>query len=84
MNDNAKALVAALRSGDYKQGKKRLTQRLANGDELDCCLGVACKLYQKSEGDLDIKIERDVQFDGDGVTVRSSSKFGRSAAVGNA
>jgi hypothetical protein len=35
-------LVAALRSGDYKQGKTYLKK----GDEF-CCLGVACDLYAK-------------------------------------
>lgn len=44
MNDNAKALVAALRSGRYTQGKGRLTSITPEGDHRDCCLGVACKL----------------------------------------
>lgn len=44
MNDNAKALVAALRSGDYTQGRGYLTRIDSDGLEQDCCLGVACKL----------------------------------------
>jgi hypothetical protein len=43
MNDNTKAWVAALRSGDYKQGHRRLTYRSLD-QEYDCCLGVACKV----------------------------------------
>lgn len=39
MNDNAKAWVAALRSGEFKQGMGALRE----GDEF-CCLGVACEL----------------------------------------
>lgn len=35
--------VAALRSGEYKQGAGRL-HRVINGEELFCCLGVACDL----------------------------------------
>ena len=53
MNDNAKKWVAALRSGEYKQGKGRLRQ----GDCF-CCLGVACDLYQKDVGDLEVKSDR--------------------------
>ncbi len=37
------ALVAALRSGRYKQGKNQLRR----GDRF-CCLGVACDLYGKA------------------------------------
>ena len=40
LNQNAKKWVAALRSGDYRQGKGAL---LTN--EGYCCLGVACALY---------------------------------------
>lgn len=40
MNDNAKRLVAALRSGDYKQ----TMGQLRNGGGF-CCLGVACNLF---------------------------------------
>lgn len=49
MNDNAKAWVAALRSGEYKQGRLAL-----HGLEPDrwCCLGVACDLYCRSERPL--------------------------------
>ncbi len=54
LNDNAKKLVAALRSGEYTQTKGRL-HRVEVSDEFDgfkekpavgyCCLGVACELY---------------------------------------
>lgn len=49
MNDNAKKWVAALRSGEYSQTKRRLHDE--NGF---CCLGVLCDVYQKEVGDLDI------------------------------
>lgn len=42
MNDNAKAWVKALRSGEYKQAKGRLKE----GDAY-CCLGVACIVATK-------------------------------------
>lgn len=45
MNDNAKKWVAALRSGEYRQGRGALR----SGDEY-CCLGVACDLYSKETG----------------------------------
>lgn len=43
MNDNAKAWVKALRSGDYKQGRGRLRD-----GKFFCCLGVACDLAIKA------------------------------------
>jgi hypothetical protein len=49
LNENAKKFVAALRSGEYKQGTKYLTSVRPEG-EFDCCLGVACKLYIKDGG----------------------------------
>lgn len=45
MNANAKAWVAALRSGRYKQGRSVLCAKTPNGEERWCCLGVACVLY---------------------------------------
>lgn len=35
--------IAALRSGDYKQGDRRLRQ-----DDFYCCLGVLCDLHSKA------------------------------------
>jgi hypothetical protein len=43
LNPNAKKWVDALRSGKYKQGKRALTT-VEDGEEFDCCLGVACKV----------------------------------------
>jgi hypothetical protein len=37
--------VAALRSGEYKQGKRKLR----NKDKF-CCLGVLCDVYSKEKG----------------------------------
>lgn len=47
MNEYAKRLVTALRSGDYKQGHGRL--RGGDGESF-CCLGVACDLIQGELG----------------------------------
>lgn len=42
--DNVRMLTAALRSGDYEQGRLKL-KRLGFGDtEAFCCLGVACDI----------------------------------------
>ena len=50
LNPNAKAWVAALRSGDYKQGHEYL-KRTVYGEPLFCCLGVACELFAKAHPD---------------------------------
>lgn len=39
LNENAKAWVAALRSGQYEQGRSFLRK-----NDKHCCLGVACEL----------------------------------------
>lgn len=54
LNDNAKKLVAALRSGDYTQGEGQLTTINTDGSESDCCLGIACKLYIKEGNTLNV------------------------------
>jgi hypothetical protein len=54
MNENVKKWVAALRSGTYTQGAGYLTSRV-DDEELNCCLGVACKLYQEEHNDLEVK-----------------------------
>lgn len=46
MNDNAKAWVAALRSGEFKQG----SGALHTADGSYCCLGVACELHRRDHG----------------------------------
>jgi len=50
MNKNARAWVKALQSGEYKQGIGSLC-----ADNLYCCLGVACELYQKATNKLVIE-----------------------------
>ena len=49
MNDNAKKWVAALRSGEYRQGRGWLHLHTPEDDSY-CCLGVACDLYSKETG----------------------------------
>jgi hypothetical protein len=61
LNDNAKLWVEALRSGKYRQGTGYLTQ-IRDGQEFDCCLGVACK----------VAIENGVQFEPRQVVKRSA------------
>ncbi len=46
--NNLKELIAALRSGKYKQGRAALHE----GDEF-CCLGVACDLFKEKTGEGD-------------------------------
>lgn len=55
MNDNLKIAVAALEGDEYKQGTKYLTQVLPDGTELDCCLGVMCKVAIKLG--LELKVD---------------------------
>lgn len=43
--DRVRRWVAALRSGEFKQGREVLRR----GDEF-CCLGVACELYRREVG----------------------------------
>lgn len=47
MNENAQKWVAALRSGEFKQGR----EWLRTADDGFCCLGVACELYRRETGD---------------------------------
>lgn len=61
LNENAKAWIAALRSGRYKQGKGYLTKK-SRGKTRHCCLGVACILFKKAGGSLKIDTRRDTNF----------------------
>ena len=45
--DIADRLVAALRSGEYKQGQGRLCRAIADGSRSFCCLGVLTDLAVK-------------------------------------
>jgi hypothetical protein len=51
--ENFQKLIDALRSGEYAQGKMALR---TTQNEF-CCMGVACDIYQKEVGDLDVKVE---------------------------
>lgn len=52
LNKNAKKWVRALKSGKYHQTKEVLHKEGGGY----CCLGVACEVYQKSVGDLDLGV----------------------------
>jgi hypothetical protein len=43
--------IAALRSGQYTQGKGMLKQTTEQGDIRHCCLGVLCELYMQAHPD---------------------------------
>lgn len=61
INDNAKKWLAALRSGEYQQGRGALCRA-----DRFCCLGVACAVYQKDVGDLKVKdVANMTEFDGE-------------------
>jgi hypothetical protein len=54
MKADVKALwVAALRSGQYRQGRSQLT----NEANEDCCLGVLCKLAVQAGADVVVRKE---------------------------
>lgn len=42
-------LVAALRSGNYKQGRNRLKSTGRDGATRHCCLGVLCEIYTQEK-----------------------------------
>lgn len=42
--ERVQLLVDALESGQYEQGHNRLTTVEEHGKQLDCCLGVGCKI----------------------------------------
>ena len=52
--ERRKLLTAALRSGEYLQGRNQLRQHsdpeLQDGQYLYCCLGVGCSVYAKETG----------------------------------
>lgn len=64
--DIARRWVAALRSGEYRQGRNQLTRLTFDGD-LDCCLGVLCKIAV-ADGVIDPKqveaLEGEVEYAG--------------------
>lgn len=77
LNEHAKQLVAALRSGDYLQGRGSLRNVAYDGEPLHCCLGVASDLlvqegnseWQGVGDDLDVLF---VYRDYDGVSYGES------------
>jgi len=52
MNDNVKAWIKDLTSGEYKQGKT-LLNRIESPNNTYCCLGVACETYIKAGNSLE-------------------------------
>ena len=54
IEQRARELVAALRSGDYKQGHNLLCRLFPDGTKTWCCLGVACDLGIKAGLSIDL------------------------------
>jgi hypothetical protein len=72
MNDNARAWVAALRSGEFSQGSGRLRWTGGAGtapDDSMCCLGVACEVFRRHTGNGEW--DANGIFRLDGVAVKS-------------
>lgn len=47
LGPNQRKWLAALRSGEYQQGKGQLCREQDDSDPKFCCLGVACMLFMK-------------------------------------
>lgn len=63
MKESVRLWLEALRSGQYAQGKEHLLK-----DGRYCCLGVACSIYQKVNGNpLTIKTLPKTQYRPEGV-----------------
>ena len=54
---------AALRSGKYKQGKKRLRRKNHDGPDTFCCLGVYCDINDPSKWNYD-ENDREYYYEG--------------------
>lgn len=64
MNDNAKKLVATLRSGEYQQTGSILTRLDENNNIVGCCcMGVACEMFNQENPDI-LDIVNDHSDDG--------------------
>lgn len=72
LNPNAQKLVEALRSEKFKQGRGRLCRVAPEGASYYCCLGVACEIYQREVGGLQVELSdgslRQAFYDGRGDT----------------
>jgi len=60
-------LVAALRSGNFHQGKSKLTTVLGDGGHRDCCLGVGCKVAIGNGFPLTVRFES--RYDSGGADI---------------
>jgi hypothetical protein len=58
MNHAETLLVAALRSGKYKQGRDRLKT-----NDRYCCLAVACEVYQENVGGLTVDTYHEYDYE---------------------
>lgn len=61
MNENAKKWIKALESGEYKQAKEVLVEKVPKkegGGFAFCCLGVACMLYNEAHKDSRHRLDK--------------------------
>lgn len=55
MNEARKLVADALRSGEYQQGHGCLAKQYEGDDWQYCCLGVACEVFLKNGGELEVE-----------------------------
>lgn len=58
------AWIAALKSGDYEQGTRRLQYKTDNSEDRYCCLGVAAELFMQMEQPSLLMARWEVAYDG--------------------
>jgi len=60
LNENAKKLIDALRSGKYRQGRGQLKQIPINNSQVitHCCLGVACEIAKENGVEIEETIDK--------------------------
>ena len=73
LKEPVKLWLAALRSDEYRQGEAALHRTADDGGpDMWCCLGVACDVYLKAGGTLEVTKQRlqkrrRMSYDGDAV-----------------
>jgi hypothetical protein len=77
IQERALELAAALRSGEYEQGKNLLCRKLDDGTMTWCCLGVACDLAVKAGVPVTVTESDEVHSPGDGHTYRKIAYNGK-------
>jgi hypothetical protein len=64
--NNIRLWVDGLRSGQFAQGQMRLTRINEDGNQFDCCMGVACKVAVNNGVEVEVvEDEISVMYDGE-------------------